>query len=149
MNPYPEQDLHPIIDDLLDTIRKRTEEIDGRRVVVEEFVLLPDSIPPLEEKMRVIPEEEQREAMLSIMAFSMMVEKQGYHDNAQKIRNLCKVYGDKYVQLEQLIAARLVQRTKEETKGLFQDSTPQNPLPEISDDSSNEDIDDDLDMSFI
>ncbi len=35
-----EPSLHAIIDDILDAVRKRTEEINGERVVVEEFVLL-------------------------------------------------------------------------------------------------------------
>lgn len=106
-----EKELHPIINDVLDFIRKRTEEVNGKRVVVEEFVLQDEHIPKLIEKLRAInTESEQREAILSLFAFGMMVEKQGYKKNAKIIRDLGKEFGSLFFELNRTILFRSMER---------------------------------------
>ena len=141
----PIDQLHPIIDDLLDAIRKRTEEIDGERQVVEEFVLPEEFVPDLEHKLLAIAnEDEQREALLSLFAFSMMVEKQGWLENAQRIRQLGRVYIDLYPQLEKQIAARLLQRESSQSDDFLNTSSDIPRDLSHEDDHSGTELDEDF-----
>lgn len=121
-----ENELHPIIDDILEAIRKRTEIVEGKKIIAEEFVLPNEAIPELKNKLLSITDsEERKEALLSIFAFCQMVEKQGWKDNAQKIKDLGEVYDDLYFDLQRIISARLAEQAGQEpTKSLGNTISP-------------------------
>lgn len=146
---HQQQELHPIIDTVIDCIRKRTDENEnGERIVVEEFVLPDEFVPLIQDKLLAIQEEEEkREALLSIFAFSIMVETQGWPDNAMRIRELAMVLGEIYYELQRTIANRLGTNAAQQVDqfiGTDSDNAPSKEQDFDQDDTFDPTLDDDF-----
>ncbi|MGI9545353.1 MAG: hypothetical protein ACR2MX_18975, partial [Cyclobacteriaceae bacterium] len=102
-----DDEMHPFIENIQSQVQKRTEEREGKQLIVEDFVLSDVAVAQLKRKLAQIGNaEEQSSAIRSLFAYSNKVAEQGWHNNALKIKEIGKVLSKPYSNLESLSEVR-------------------------------------------